>query len=287
MIADTSDAPIDGTPRSLGGTVENATGVGTVAWKAYSGSGTMSFGTVISQYPTVTFSPSGASNYLKVTNFGFGSYIPAAATIRGVMFRVTPLIAVGSIEEARARIVLGGVIKGTVDRATPGGGTNWYWNSPQVRVFGLDAYDLWGQSSISRSEVVATNFGFALALETPAGEIGETRSFSVERVDAIVAYSEAANENRVCFAGRSLIFSDSGNRRQHATDETWGDVPAPVGVLLKAPAPGQADRDARLLVIPSVGDFDTRADSADVSLGVKVGYRAGYLHCREAIEDGS
>jgi hypothetical protein len=99
----------------------------------------------------------------------------------------------------------------------------------------------------------------------------------------IVAYSEGGNENRICFAGRAVEFSDTGVRRQHVTDGVWGDL-VEDGFLPYAPPSGQAGKPVRVLVIPTVGDFGERTDSAAADLSAKVTYRPAYLFAREAAE---
>jgi hypothetical protein len=276
-VSDASENPIDGAPAALGGAVENTTGVGSVAWKAHSGSGAMSFAKE-SEYPTVA-SMSADTNYLKVTNFGFAPLIPVGASILGVMPRAVPFSASGAIDEKRVRLVIGGAIKEAEDKA--GFGAPGYWDTPETRSWG-GARDLWGQTSITRTQVVASNFGFALALGPSFEvEVGETLAISFKRIEMIVAYSEGGNANRVCFASRSIEFTDTGIRRQHITDEPWGDL-VEDGFLPYAPAPGQAGKPMRALIIPSVGDFASRADSAPVALSAKVLTRSVYFFAREA-----
>lgn len=277
--SDTSENPIDGEVGSVGATVENATGVGSVAWKAHSGSGSMSFAKE-SEYPTVTFSGVGTSNYLKVTNLDFADLLPSAAAIRGVLVRAVPLVASGDIEEERARLIIEGVVKEAEDKAGVGGPL--YWDTAEARSWG-GPLDLWGLGAISRAQVVATNFGFALALSSPntLPEVGETRTISFKRIEMIVAYSEGGDENRICFAGRAIEFSDNGVRRQHITDEVWGDL-VPDGFLLTAPPGGQVAQPVRVQVVPSVGDLAERPNASPVNPGAKLFYRAGYLNSREA-----
>jgi hypothetical protein len=268
-VADTSENPIDGEPSALGGTVENSAAIGTVAWKAHSGSGEMGF-SAEAKYPTVNLT-SGSSNYAKVTNLGFASLVPEGATIHGIIADATPFEVGTAVADNAVRLVVGGAIqaterKGTLTWGSLIGTTPKTWGGAQ---------DLWGQPSITWAQLTAAGFGVALSF-TGAG------SLALKSVNLIAAYSEGGNENRICFASRSIEFTDTGIRRQHATEEVWGDVPAPEGVLLKAPAPGQAGQDARLLVVPSVGDFAGRPDSASAKVAAKVGYRPGYLFAREA-----
>jgi hypothetical protein len=114
---------------------------------------------------------------------------------------------------------------------------------------------------------------------------GKTVTVDTSEAKVFLSNSEGSDESRVCFGGRSVEFTDTGVRRQQPTDEVWGDVPAPAGTLLKAPAPGEAGQDARLMVAPTVGDFATRADSAAIRARVKFSYRPGYLFAREATDE--
>lgn len=283
-VSDPSSDTVDGEPVALGGTVEDAATIGEVAWKAHSGSGAMGF-SAESKYPTLTLAtPSlvfgNTSHYLKVTNFNFASLVPAAAKILGVVARAVPFSVTGNqssgIVESKVFLVMNGSIKESGQNKAR---NVLSWVNGEARSWG-GPNDLWGLS-IARSDVILSGFGIAIALSHPTLFGEETSSIALKAVELTVAYSEGGNENRICFASRSIEFSDSGVRRQHTTDEVWGEV-VPEGMLLDAPVAGQEGKPARVLIVPSVGDFAARADSASVEPSAKVMVRPAYLHAREA-----
>jgi hypothetical protein len=252
-VADASETPIDGEPTKAPGTVADETGVGTVAWTISEGGGTAILGTTV------------LSHYLKATNFGFA--IPSA-TILGIGLTLhlegsSPLIL-----DNRIRIVKGGAIKETVDHARSGP-----WEL--MREYG-GLGDLWGQAWTA-ADINSSGFGIAISAEGA----GSGQTARVKLISMTVAYAESSDVNRICIASRSIEFSDNGIRRQHPTDEVWGDL-VEEGFLPYAPAPGQTGQPMRALIVPSVGDFAARADAATVKPNAKVFYRPGYLFAREA-----
>jgi hypothetical protein len=273
-VADTTDPPIDGEPSAYAGAAADNTGVGTTAWTNEAGG---AVGAPGAHFSLNHVAAGGISHYLELTNFGLP--VPAGATPRGVRFAV--LVGAGgdnSIYDYRVRLIKGGVVKEAEDKASgmgwpnaSGTGTGTAW-----RYFG-GTFDLWGQT-LSQSDVVASNFGLAFAVRNAAASQVNAGIYGVL---ATVAYTEGSNENRVCFATRSVEFSDTGTRRQHITDEVWGEL-IPDGLDLQAPVPGQAAQPMRALVVPSVGDFDSRPDSATAKVDAKLWYRPGYLSAREA-----
>jgi hypothetical protein len=270
MIADTSENPIDGEPTKTPGTVEDNAGIGEVAW---SNPGNAKLPDGESATYTPTKGAKQISHYLLAKNFGFA--LPTGATVIGIAAsyqRETTVI--GGFEDSVVRLVKAGIVVGQ-NKASP----TPVWGNLRTAKYGSST-DLW-ETPWTVAQINSSEFGVVLAVASHVSGF----SASVDAITITVAYSEAANENRVCFASRSVEFTDTGVRRQHVSEEVWGDVPAPLGMLLKAPAPGQADKDARLLVIPTVGDLDTRPDSAaPLDVGVKVSYRPGYLFAREAAE---
>lgn len=267
-VADNSENPIDGEPARTPGTVEDVSGVGTLEWQnpenAKLRDGTVAFLNVELGEEWQT------SHYLKATNFGFA--LPAGADIRNIWFR---LYRAGSnVYDNRVRVIQGGTIKEAVDAASP---LRWQVGNASAATPVLYGGDLW-DLPWTAADINGAGFGLALSAKGKASNHGE-----VEAIEAIVAYSEGADENRVCFSSRSIEFSDSGVRRQHVTDEIWGELVGD-GFNLYAPAPGQTGQPMCGLIIPSVGDFETRADSAAATLSAKVAYRAAYLFAREAVE---
>jgi hypothetical protein len=261
-VVDASETPIDGEPEKLPTKVEDAAGVGTVAWTNPENA------KVLDGVYAKASIPSAVSHYLKATTFGFT--LPGTAVVVSIDAAITR----GSkekdtVKDSHVRIIKGGAIKETVDRAEPGA---WFGNMATVIYGG----DLWGQAWTA-TDINSAGFGIAFAAE---GAPVSAEAW-VDSVTITVAYLEnATGQNRVCFATRSMKFTDTGARRQHITDEIWGDLVE--GVPIHSPAPGQAAQPLRGLIVPSVGDFAARADSAAVKLAAKVAYRPGYLFAREA-----
>lgn len=275
-VSDASATPIDGEPSMYAGAVVDAAGVGATAW-TLTGGGPVGIPAPEERFAEITLAAGAISHYLEITDFGLP--VPAGAAILGVRFGVLLVgLATAAIFDDRVRLIVGGVVKAAEDKASP---ITWpdVRGPAQWRYYGGNE-DTWGQSLI-QSDVIATNFGLAIAIRNA---LGTSSGALIYAATAQVAYSEGGNENRVCFASRSMEFTDSGVRRQHVTDEIWGDL-VPEGFVPYAPAPGQAGGDARLLIIPSVGDFDSRPDLEPVDLNVKVTYRPGYLFAREAAEE--
>jgi hypothetical protein len=96
-----------------------------------------------------------------------------------------------------------------------------------------------------------------------------------------VYYTEAEDENRICFAERSIELRSDGPYRQHPTDDVWGYV-VPRGFLPHALPSGMEGRKTRFIVIPSQGDLGELPDSGTNKLSVSVNHRPAYLVAREA-----
>lgn len=107
------------------------------------------------------------TQYLRATNFGFD--IPAPAEIRGIEVLVDRRSVGGTITDARARIVKGGVT-GSTDRALAG-----TWALVETVASYGSPTDLWGETWTA-AEINDSGFGFALAV---------TDSFDTAGVDAI------------------------------------------------------------------------------------------------------
>lgn len=263
-VADFSDNPIDGEPSLPAQLYQDATGVGTVTWNT----------TNVDGIPAkAELGPGVVSHYVKFTNLGLA--IPSASTVLGITAVVTIFnfgASTSRLKDVRARIIKAGVVKEAVDRAR----AETLAIGPVDVTYGGPS-DLFGLSW-TPAEINASNFGLALALE---GTGSGTAKAQIYNAVIKVAYSEGANQNRVCFASRSLELADDGVRRQHITDDVQG-VLIPEGLDLQAPIPGQAAQPMRALIIPSVGDFAARADSSAVKPGAKLYYRPGYLGAREA-----
>jgi hypothetical protein len=92
-----------------------------------------------------------------------------------------------------------------------------------------------------------------------------------------VYYTEAADENRVCFATRSVELRTNGVYRQHPEDDVWGGV-LPDGFLPYSTPGGIDGRSSRGILIPTQGDLDELADSGTNKLSAVVKTRAGHLY---------
>ncbi|MBX3023938.1 hypothetical protein KF840_03415 [bacterium] len=129
------------------------------------------------QWASVT--PAGSpTHYLKVTTFGFS--IPAPAQIQGIKVFVERHSAVGTVFDARARIVKGGVI-GSADRALPG---NWPMGSDVTVSYGGPA-DLWG-TTWTPADINSNGFGFALSVDD------NVDSAAVDHISITVYYTLCA-----------------------------------------------------------------------------------------------
>jgi len=222
-------------------------------------------------YATCELAKYEVSHWLKTTGFGFT--LPTTALIAGIVVSVERQgSAAFAIEDWGVSLVKGGAI-------------GWSWHlsterwptSDAAKIYGT-SHDLWGQEW-SASDINASNFGVAVAAQS-------VNAAAVAKVDAVtitVYYTEGPEDNRVCFATRSVEISSYGIYRQHLTDEIWGRlIPEGGGFSLYAPPSGLEGRPLRGLLSPSRGDLGTIADSGANSGLVEVSYRPAYLYAREA-----
>jgi len=249
-------------------TVENNTSAGEAAWTnpASAASSDNSYATLTSTIPA-------ASQYLLAKKLGFA--IPVGATIIGIMASVERKASKESgsfhVSDLEARIVKGGLI-GTTNRAAAG----WWPTSDTVRIYGA-ADDLWGET-LTPSDVNAEGFGFALRAEViAAGSV----TASVDAIKVTVYYTEAADENLVCFATRSAELRTDEVIRQHPSEDVWGSV-VPEGFLPYAPPSGMEKRIVRGIFTPSQGDLGELADKGANRPSCVVKYRPAFLFAREA-----
>lgn len=273
-VADSSDAVTEGEPVAVPALVEDSSGVGTLPWvnPANATKSPASVGTT--NATGIPLSKEATSHYLKATKLGFASSIPEEAVPIGI--GVSFWVAAekpGVIFDDRIRLILGGVIKSTGDQART---DPWPGLSGGVRTYG-GSHNTFGQT-LTRALVVAEEFGIAISV---VNKSGSTINTYLGELDMRVYYAELGNQNRVCSATRTLEFTHNGVRRLHATDDVQGEL-IPEGLDLQAPVPGQGAQPMRALIVPSVGDFDTRPDSAATKLTAEVYYRPAYLSAREA-----
>jgi hypothetical protein len=272
-VADTSESGIDGEPSTSPAKAEDAAGVGTVAW--LNPENAKSADATFATAENGSTKESQTSHYLKAMNPGFA--IPVGATIRGITLAILRKGTTGTEVDNQVRLVKGGVVEAAADRAVKT--ATWPVSESMWRIYGGPS-DLWG-NAWTVANINATTFG--VALSASMGVVGPLKGKA--EVDAIVitvAYTEGSEENRICFASRSVEFSDSGIRRQHVTDEVWGELVAE-GFLPYAPPSGQSGQPVRVLIVPTVGDFNTRGDAATVKPAAKLYCRPGYLLAREAV----
>lgn len=265
--------PADHQSSKAPGTVEDKEGVGTKAWTEPGNAKASD-----NKYASATLTGGLTSHYLKATNFGFA--LPEAATVTGIVAAVErsglEVLKRSHVRDARVRIVKGGTI-GAADRSSPN-----EWPLTDAQAFYGASNDLWGETW-TPTQINASTFGVALAAEmlpAPPEEAGV--GAYVDAVTITVYYTEAADENRVCFATRSLEMRSDGVYRQHPTADVWGRM-VPEGFLPYAPASGLEKRKVRGIIVPSKGDLGELPDEGTNKVSVKVSYRPAYLLSREAL----
>lgn len=265
LAADGETQGADLQSQKSAGTVADDSGVGTIAWsdpsnaKASDGS-----------YATAEITDAATTHYLKATNFGFA--LPEGATVLGIIAGIQRKQQGGSVRDARVHIIKGGSIEEVEDKAWPS-----IWPTADEYQFYGDASDLWGQTW-TNSDINNSGFGIALAASKQTG----FKKASVNHMQITVYYTEAVNENRVCFATRSMEFRSDGVYRQHPEDDIWGKLVPEDGFYLEMPAGGLGGRAMRGIIIPSQGSLGATADSGTNKLSVQVFARRGYLFAREA-----
>lgn len=227
-------------------------------------------------YAVAVVSSGQISNYLWATNFGFA--IPGTATIVGVSVNVKRLAAGGvglAIRDSWIRVIKGGEASESANRSNPF--TLW----PAVAA--VSSYggsnDLWNLS-LTPADINAANFGAAIAAwEGGSGSASEAK---VDSIEITVYYTEAIDENKVCFASRSVELATDGLRRQHPTEDVWGRLTQESGALPYAPGGGLEARTVRGLIVPSQGDLGILPDAGNQKLNAQPFHRPGYLAAREA-----
>lgn len=222
-------------------------------------------------YATVTTGAPGAesSHFLKATNFGFT--LPPTATVTGILVGIERSSSTFQNVDAKVTLVRGGSVLSKLNRAS---GEAW----PNLDYFAFygGSDDLWGQTWSPAEDINSSGFGVALRVKG-------TGTARVDWIAITVYYTEEQDENRVCFATRSIELG-SGTRRQHPTDDIWGDlIPEGGGFSLYAPPSGLEGRPLRGIVCPSQGDLGELPDAGVNSASGSVLYRPAYLFAREAI----
>jgi hypothetical protein len=264
VLREPEEEPIDGEPTKAPGTIEDNSGIGTVAWTSPT--------KAVEDPPggtTITLAATKVSHYLKATNLGFSSLIPEGVIIKGVRLSFLALAQNASaVFDNRIRIIVGGTIKEFGDQASPFAWPHWEGSE---RAYG-GVGNTFGQS-LTRAEVVASNFGFAISIKAPLSE----NAVRLARLRAAVYYTEGSNESALCFATRSIELASNGCRRQGATADAWAEV-VPDGFNFSA----MPRRERRGIVIPSRGDLETRPDLPNNYIDVVTFDRAASQVAREA-----
>lgn len=210
---------------------------------------------------------------LKATNFAFA--IPAEATITGVEVEIevkgTGISA--TMIDADVRLVAGGNIVGSQkaqNKALPAadtyfvyGGASTLWNTEPI-----------GGVKLTPAVINAANFGVVFrGFHQVALKLGQ-----VDHIRIRVYYTAAPDDNKVCFAGRSIESRTEGVFRQHLTDEVWGRG-VPDGQLPYAPPSGLEARPLRGIIVPSQSAHDlvnAPGDTGKQKLSARVTYFPGY-----------
>jgi hypothetical protein len=213
------------------------------------------------------------THYLKAMDFAFA--LPEDAVPLGILAAVERHAdSKAQAKDERVRIIKGGVVKEAQDKAGPD-----VWPTSDAFHFYGDANDLWGQSWLP-SDINDSEFGVAIAAKDwgPAGG-----TISIDSISISVYYKiEGDDENRVCFAERSIELRSDGVYRQHPTDDVWGRLVPEDGFYFTSPPAGLDQRTARVIIVPSQGDLDTLPDVGSNNLSARALYRPGYLFAREA-----
>jgi hypothetical protein len=248
------------------GTMADDSTTGSIAWSNVNNAKTSD-----NTYATAEPGTTQATHYLKASKFAFA--LPEGATVVGIIASVERKVSTlaGGIIDYKVNIVKGGTIKA---ENKAGAGGNWQLTDT-IATYGA-ADDLWGETWTVAD---INEEGFGVALSAWCG--GSKATVSVDAITLTVYYTEAADDNRVCFASRSVELRSDGCYRQHPEDDVWGDV-IPEGDLLLAPVAGLEGRKARFIVIPSSGDLDEVADEGAHDLSAQVFDRAAYLFAPQA-----
>jgi hypothetical protein len=204
----------------------------------------------------------------------FGNALAEGATVTGIMVEIelsAELTGGGSLRDYEVRIVVGGKAVGE-NRAI----SDPWPSADTVRVYGA-VDDTWGIPMLSGPDANASNFGVRITAQ--GGGTGQVAR--IDDVRMIVYSTEATDESPVCFAGRSIELGTEGVHRQHRTDELWGHI-VPEGFYPSSMPAGLGNRKSRFILIPTRGDFASRADSGANPISGTPSSRAAYHFAREA-----
>ena len=183
-------------------------------------------------YASVTF-PAGAtgtdSYYLKVTGFGFS--IPSGATINGIQVDIERYANYGGtqrwVEDERVRIVKGGTIMSTQDKAKTG--TKWPVLAGEAYTSYGSSSDLWGETW-TYSDINSANFGVAIAAERNGATTSNAVIAYIDHVRITVTYTPAFSTNyRSIGTGGTIYQTGTASCSASATVTFSGSLPTNVG----------------------------------------------------------
>jgi hypothetical protein len=262
-------APADLFSTKAPGTMEDETGIGTVAWKNPANA-EVSDGT----YAEVALDEGEVSHYLRAKDFAFG--LPEGVTVTGLVAAVEKSTYGGGKKTMDAGVYIHTHAKPVgVNHASP---DLWSYNTDTVTYYG-GAEDTWGftgAAALTAADINDSRFGVAIA----------AKGKGTARVDAVtltVYYTEAESEDRVCYAERSIDLRSDGIYRQHRDDEVWGRV-IEDGFPPVATPGGLEELPRRGIVIASEGDVGELPDSAATLMSLGNADRPGYFFARESAD---
>jgi hypothetical protein len=252
--------------------VEDASGIGTVAW-TNPGNAKASDDT----RAVASLTAFSVTHWLKATEFGFALDEDITLSSLAVLVERRQGPGGGGVGAHISdfsdciRIVRGNQVK--TPRAS---GFGQWTEADQLAIFEL------GIGSLTVAEINSPEFGVAIAAQCQAN-VTSPLSAEVDRVGLAVYFTDAEGEDRVCFSGRSVVFSSAGVFRQHRTeDDVWGQL-VPDGFLPYVPSGGLEARPVRTIIIPSTGDLTTLPDGATTPTFKAVARRQdGHLFAGEA-----
>jgi hypothetical protein len=253
------------------GTVANNSEVGTVDWANPSNAKASD-----DSKATITLGSEAISHYLMATNLGFA--LPEGARPVSAVARIEKSSKDGPLyfTDNSVRLVVAGAVIGANKAQYPSEGWpaadtfyTYEWTAAELQALKL-----------TRAQVNGTGFGVAIAVERAGPSEREAR---VDQMQITLYFTEQGQEeDKVCFATRTLELRSDGFYRQHPDDDVWGGL-VPDGFNPYAPPGGLEARSSRGILIPSQGDLKTLADAGTPSkASAVVSDRSGYPFAREA-----
>lgn len=252
--------------RSPSAAADNS-GVGTISW-TNPGNAKASD----SSYATASLKAGEETHYLRLTEFGFG--LPEGATVLGLVALFKRKDKWAAALDNYVYVIKAGVIQ-TVENKAAGG-----WAAlDEVKTYG-SASDLWGVPW-SPSDVNHKETGVVVSARCQSGSPFLIAEPAIDQGQLGVFYTEAQDEDKVCFTARSMEIASHGARRQHASDDVWGSI-VPDGFTPALPAGGLEGKPSRTLVIPSAGDLAVLPDGGNSRIQAVTLSRDGHHFARES-----